>query len=88
TQLLVIDKTEKEYAYYRGSTGLKEIILYLKTQNDYSIVGFSFNGDVAILNTVDFSEIAFSANTVNRIKMHRTSKELASIGMILSKCGL
>ncbi|MBL4705278.1 MAG: leucine-rich repeat domain-containing protein, partial [Flavobacteriales bacterium] len=28
TQLLVIDKTEKEYAYYRGSTGLKEIILY------------------------------------------------------------
>lgn len=88
TKLLVIDKTEKEYAYYNGSNGLKELILYLKTQNDYSIVGFFFNGDIGVAREIDFSGIAFSANRFNRIKMQRTSKDLASIGMILSKCGL
>ncbi|MFT7611440.1 MAG: hypothetical protein ACI9J3_000383 [Parvicellaceae bacterium] len=88
TKLLIIDKTEKEYSYYKGSNGLKELILYLKTQNKYSVVAFMLNGDVGVLDKIDFTDIAFSANKVNNIKLQRTDKELATMGMILSKCGL
>jgi len=88
TKLLTIDQTEKEYSYYKGSNGLKELILYLKTQNNYSVVAFMLNGDVAVLDKIDFSNIAFSANTVNSLKLQRTDKELVTLGMVLSKCGL
>jgi hypothetical protein len=88
TKLLVIDNTENEYAYYDGSNGLKEFVLYLKTQNNYSVIGFFLNGDVGAIRAVDFNDIVFAGNRVNSLKMQRTGKDIASIGMILSKCGL
>ncbi len=87
TKLVVIDKTEKEFAFYDGSNGLKEIPLYLKERNSYSIIGWFFNGDIGVLGNMDMEQISFTGQ-VNSLKMSRINKDLASIGMVVSKVGL
>ena len=86
--LVVINKTQNNFKVYPGSHSVTEFYLFVRQSDDYSVVAFLRNGNVAVAKHIDFTHISFLQNHENLIHLKEMEKELTDNRMVLKKAGL